>query len=53
MKYLLDTHTFLWISKDELFSSQKVVEIYMDMRNEMYLSLTSVWEFVVKISIGR
>lgn len=48
MKYLLDTCTFLWIAdaSDEL--SKRARDVFLDPRNERYLSVVSVWEIALK-----
>jgi PIN domain nuclease of toxin-antitoxin system len=53
MKLLLDTHTFLWfIGGDERLSptAQTLIE---DLSNDVYLSVASLWEMAIKISLGR
>ncbi len=53
MKLLLDTHAFLWfIGGDERLSptARKLIE---DMNNDVYLSVASLWEIAIKISLGR
>src|SRR5947207_15548880 len=53
MKLLLDTHVFLWyISADPQlpFSFRDVIR---DPANEVYLSVASVWEAVIKYTLGK
>jgi len=53
MKLLLDTHSFLWfISGDERLSltARTLIE---DINNEVFLSVASLWEMAIKISLGR
>ena len=53
MKPLLDTHVFLWyISAD---SQLPVVfrDTIRDPANEVYLSVASVWEAVIKYALGK
>jgi PIN domain nuclease of toxin-antitoxin system len=53
MKLLLDTHIFLWyISADPLLP---VVfrDAIRDPANEVYLSVASVWEAVIKYALGK
>lgn len=53
MRYLLDTHTFLWwITEDERLSS-RASDLIRDRRNVLYLSAASAWEIAVKTSLGR
>ncbi len=53
MKYLIDTHTFLWIIEDNKKLTEKVRTIYIDNSNEIYLSVASIWEMAVKISLNK
>lgn len=48
MKYLLDTCTFLWISDDSDRVSERAREVFLDPRNERYLSIVSVLEIALK-----
>lgn len=53
MKLLLDTHTFLWfIGGDERLSPQARALIE-DLNNDVYLSVASLWEMAIKVSLGR
>jgi PIN domain nuclease of toxin-antitoxin system len=53
MKILLDTHIFLWfISKDSRLA-QNVRDLIRDRDNEVYLSVVSVWETIVKYQLGK
>lgn len=53
MKLLLDTHIFLWfISGDKQLSDAALAPI-RDPDNEVYLSVASVWEAVVKYQLGK
>jgi PIN domain nuclease of toxin-antitoxin system len=53
LNILLDTCTFLWITKNapELSSTARVC--FQDPGNTVYLSSISVWEMVVKHALGR
>lgn len=53
MKYLLDTHAFLWIIEDNSILTKKVKQIYLDNTNEIYLSVASIWEMAIKISLNK
>lgn len=53
MKLLLDTHAFLWfIGGDERLSltARTLIE---DGANDAFLSVASLWEMAIKISLGR
>jgi PIN domain nuclease of toxin-antitoxin system len=53
MKILLDTHIFLWfISRDQRLPAD-MQEIIQDLDNEIYLSVVSTWEAIVKYQLGK
>lgn len=53
MKLLLDTHIFLWyISNDKNLSNSFATQIRNPV-NEVYLSVVSVWETLVKHQLGK
>ncbi len=53
MRLLLDTHTFLWfIGKNPKISPVARNHI-MNNPAELYLSIVSLWEIVIKVSIGK
>ncbi len=53
MKYLLDTHTFLWISGDSDRLSQTVVDLCCSGEHTFYLSMASPWEMQIKSQLGK
>ena len=53
MKLLLDTCTFLWLTKGSEVLSPMAVEIFTDPKNEVYLSSVSAWEINVKYRLGK
>ncbi|MBI9082268.1 MAG: type II toxin-antitoxin system VapC family toxin [Desulfobacterales bacterium] len=53
MKLLLDTCTFLWLTKGREDLSVDAIEAFSDPKNEVYLSAVSAWEINVKYRIGR
>lgn len=53
MKVLLDTCSFLWIISDDQALSPLSREIFSDRTHEIVLSAISVWEILVKYSLGR
>lgn len=53
MKYLLDTHTFLWWNMDDSQLSSLAKEIIADGGNEIFLSAASAWEIAIKTARGR
>ncbi len=53
MKILLDTCTFVWIITDADELSTTTRQLFVDPENEVYLSVVSIWEILVKLSLGR
>ena len=53
MKYLLDTHAFLWWISDAPSLSLSARGIIADAGNDIYLSAVSVWEISIKARAGR
>jgi len=53
MKYLLDTHAFLWFVSDDKRLSSKAKSIIQDSNNEIYFSAASAWEMSIKAKLGR
>lgn len=53
MKYLLDTHTFLWWNLDDPQLSPIAKEIIANGENEIFLSAASAWEITIKTARGR
>jgi len=52
MNFLLDTHIFLYISDDRRLPAD-IRDAIRDPANEVYLSVASVWEAVIKHAIGK
>jgi PIN domain nuclease of toxin-antitoxin system len=53
MRLLADTHTFLWMVEGDPQLSPTARALLEDANNETYLSLASVWEMAIKVSIGK
>jgi PIN domain nuclease of toxin-antitoxin system len=53
MKYLLDTHTFLWWNLDDPQLSDKARKIIANGENEIFISAASAWEIAIKTAKGR
>lgn len=53
MKLLLDTHIFLWYIADRKRLPPTWLEIIEDPRNQVLLSVVSVWEIIIKYQIGK
>ena len=53
MKVLLDTHTFLWFIEADARLSKSAAEAILDLENQRFLSIASLWEIAIKVSIGK
>ena len=53
MKYLLDTHTFLWAIASDPRQSDGAKKILSEANHEFFLSVASVWEIVIKSQVGK
>ena len=53
MKYLLDTHTFLWLNDQPAQLSPVVQALFAAGEHDFYLSLASAWEMQIKCQLGK
>lgn len=55
MNLLLDTHTFLWFAgrQQSALLPQATRDVLEDGTNTLFLSLASIWELAIKVSIGK
>lgn len=53
MRYLLDTHTLLWIVNDDPQLGNEVKNIFLNNENDIFASMASVWEMAIKISLKK
>jgi PIN domain nuclease of toxin-antitoxin system len=53
VKLLLDTQAFLWFADDHPRLSRKARRRIEDPRHDKFLSLASVWELAIKLSLGK
>lgn len=53
MKLLLDTHVFLWYIAADTRLPAAYAAAVQDPANEVFLSVASVWEAVIKSSLGK
>jgi PIN domain nuclease of toxin-antitoxin system len=53
MKILLDTHIFLWFISADARLSAAMRDGLRDRANQVYLSVVSLWEVIVKHQIGK
>jgi len=53
MTVLMDTHSFLWFANGSSQLSARARTIIEDPTNDKLLSMASIWEMAIKISIGK
>ncbi|MGH9672423.1 MAG: type II toxin-antitoxin system VapC family toxin [Bryobacteraceae bacterium] len=53
MTVLVDTHAFLWWITDNSRLPAHARSCFTERRNQLFLSVASLWEIIVKTQIGR
>jgi len=53
MKYLLDTHVFLWSISNPKELTKKAISIIKNPENEIYVSAISLWEIAIKTRLNK
>jgi PIN domain nuclease of toxin-antitoxin system len=53
VKYILDTHAFLWFVTGDARLSPLALSTIQNSDNEIYLSAASAWEIAIKNQLGR
>jgi len=53
VNFLLDTCTFLWIVADSPELSDTARRLFADPDNDVYLSVASAWEIILKHKLGK
>ena len=53
MKFLLDTHVWLWMIADRERFSAEVAALLENSENDLLLSAASSWEIAIKHSLGK
>ena len=53
MKLLLDTHIFLWFISGDPQLSKNIQNAIRNPENEVYLSIISIWEAIIKYQLGK
>ncbi len=53
MKYLLDTHIFLWATGESKRLPAKVATTISYLRNDVFVSAVSFWEIAIKVRTGK
>lgn len=53
MNYILDTHALIWFMEGSDSLSLNARRIIEDKNTKKYISIASIWEIAIKISIGK
>lgn len=53
MRYLLDTHIFLWWLLDQPKLSEAMKRVIAAPENNIYVSAASAWEMIIKSAVGK
>ena len=53
MQLLIDTHILIWFLEGNNLLSKPNRQIIADSNNDVFISIASLWEIAIKISIGK
>ncbi|MHA4738664.1 type II toxin-antitoxin system VapC family toxin [Dyadobacter sp. MSC1_007] len=53
MKYLIDTHTFIWFNEGNTQLSKVARQLIENPNNEIYISIASLWEISIKVALKK
>lgn len=53
MDLLLDTHTLIWFLNGDKRLSEKAKTIIEDLDNANFISIASIWEIAIKVSLDK
>lgn len=53
MRYLIDTHVFLWFVANASELSQTAKNLIENENNEILISIASLWEISIKTALGK
>ena len=53
MRFLLDTHAFIWWASEPHKLSEHALELLQRPEHRFFLSLASVWEMQIKAQLGK
>lgn len=53
MRFLLDTHCWLWLQTTPERLSPEVLSLFEDPANDLFLSAASSWEIAIKYGLGK
>lgn len=52
-RFLLDTHTVIWLLEDESLIPQTTLDHLKSKSNPLLVSIVSFWEMAIKVSTGK
>ncbi len=52
MKYLFDTHVFIWYALGDERLSPRAKDL-IDSRHDRFISMANIWEIAIKVNIGH
>ena len=53
MRYLLDTHTLIWLLEESPNLSIRAKGALVDSKNSIYVCTVSLWEIAIKVNLGK
>jgi PIN domain nuclease of toxin-antitoxin system len=53
MKYLLDTHTYLWFRSSPKVLPAAILEMLTDTKLQLFISVVVPWEIAIKVGAGK
>jgi PIN domain nuclease of toxin-antitoxin system len=53
MNLLLDTHALIWFFNGDSLLSEKAKQSIVELQHRKFVSIVSVWEFAIKISLNK
>ncbi len=53
MKFLLDTHAFIWFIQGDERLPGNIQELIASEKNDVFISIATFWELAIKISLGK
>ena len=53
MNLLLDTHTLIWFFNGDSLLSEKAKQSIIALQHRKFVSIVSIWEFSIKISLNK
>ena len=53
MRYLVDTQIFIWLMEGNKRLASKHVALLRNPKANIYISIASIWEMIIKQSLGR